>query len=72
MPISQSLIPPAGPAWAGSLMGTSIIATLLSIHGAKSIALAFAVLATAIFIVLTCGTLYFRKPKFVPEHMGPW
>lgn len=70
--IQQTLIPPAGPAWTGSLMGTSIIAALLSIHGANYPAIAFAVLATGIFVVTCYGTLRYRTPRLLPEHMGPW
>ncbi|MGO1457710.1 MAG: tellurium resistance protein [Corynebacterium casei] len=72
MPIQRSIIPPAGPAWTGSLMGTSIISTLLKIHGVASAAVFFAVIATGILAVTLYGLVRYRTPRFIPEHMGPW
>lgn len=53
-------------------MGTSIISTLLKIHGVASAAVFFAVIATGILAVTLYGLVRYRTPRFIPEHMGPW
>ena len=53
-------------------MGTSIISTLLSIHGVDIAAVVFAVIGTGILAVTIYGTTRYRNPRFLPEHMGPW
>lgn len=68
----RSLIPPAGPSWTGSLMGTSIIAALLAIHGQAAVGLVFAVIGTGILAVTLYGLARYRSPRFLPEYMGPW
>ena len=65
-------LPPAGPAWAGSLMGVSIAATLSHVHGANWLSWCFLALATAIFLVLIGGFLRRRNPRFEQPFMAPW
>lgn len=68
----NTLLPPAGPAWAGSLMGTSIAATLTRTHGLPVISDVFLLAATGILAVLVVGWLRHRNPRFTQEFMGPW
>ena len=59
----RSLIPPAGPSWTGSLMGTSIIAALLAIHGQTAVGLVFAVIGTGILAVTLYGLARYHSPR---------
>lgn len=68
----MSTLPPAGPAWAGSLMGTSIAATLALRHGLDWPGLALLAVASGLLLVLTIGWLRHRNPRFGQEFMGPW
>lgn len=64
--------PPAGPAWAGSLMGTSIAATLSLMHGLVWPGLALLAVASVLLPVFAVGWLRHRNPGFTQEFMGPW
>lgn len=68
----QPKLPPVGPAWAGTLMGTSIASTLSLIHGWTWLAYGFLVIATVVLAVLSIGWLRHRNPGFHQEFMGPW
>lgn len=68
---SQSL-PSLGPAWAGSLMGTSIAVTMTQIHHVPVLPWILLALATSIFCALVVGFARSRKPGLSPESMGPW
>lgn len=70
--IERPQLPPAGPAWAGSLMGTSIAATLSHVHHFELLGDIMVVLATAILLVIILGFLKYRNPHFHQEFMGPW
>lgn len=68
-----SVLAPAGPAWAGSLMGTSIAASLTVAHGLPAwIGACFAGIAAAILVVITIGWLIHRNPRFTHTLMPPW
>lgn len=67
-----SQLPPAGPAWAGSLMGTSIAATLSHLHGFDWLSRALLAAATILFVVFTVSWVRRRNPQFAQEYMGPW
>ncbi|MDO5032981.1 MAG: hypothetical protein Q4E25_10155 [Corynebacterium sp.] len=66
------MTPPAGPAWAGSLMGTSIAATLSHLHGFSWLAWFFLAVATGVAVVILAGWLRHRAPAFQPATMAPW
>lgn len=53
-------------------MGTSITATLLSLHGWQPVALGFLVAAWVIAVVLLIGWLRHRSPGFQVEVMPAW
>lgn len=65
-------LPPPGPAWAGSLMGTSIAATLTNLHGWPVVPWVFAIIAAGICAYITVGWLVHRTPAFSHLKMGPW
>ncbi|WP_092260088.1 hypothetical protein [Corynebacterium cystitidis] len=65
-------LPPPGPAWAGSLMGTSIAATLTDLHGWPVVPWIFAIVAAGIFFYITIGWIMHRTPAFTHLKMGPW
>src|SRR4051794_20178594 len=67
-----SVLPPAGPAWAGSLMGLSITASLLQVHGWHLAAEVVLVLAGMTGVVIILGWLRRRSPGFTPEVMPAW
>ncbi|GAB3703729.1 TDT family transporter [Corynebacterium nasicanis] len=68
----MSTRPPAGPAWAGSLMGTSIAATLSLAHGLVWPGRALLVVATALLLTFLLGWLRHRNPGFGQKFMAPW
>ncbi|PFG28815.1 hypothetical membrane protein [Corynebacterium renale] len=70
-PKSKHSLPPAGPAWGGSLMGTSIVATLVHHDGFPQAAVFFAVLATGILGVICAGLVYHR-PQLLRAEMPSW
>ena len=55
-------LPPAGPAWGGSLMGTSIVSRLLVEKNMMLGASIFAAIASAILVVLVVGFVTYRQP----------
>lgn len=60
-----SVLAPAGPAWAGSLMGTSIAASLTAAHGLPSwLPALFAIIAAGILVTVTVGWVIYRNPHF--------
>ncbi|WP_269768539.1 hypothetical protein [Corynebacterium glaucum] len=65
-------LPAPGPAWGGSLMGTSIVARLLVEENLMIASGMFAVLACVIFVVLTVGFLRYRHPRFEQASMAEW
>ncbi|GAA1178376.1 C4-dicarboxylate transporter/malic acid transport protein [Corynebacterium glaucum] len=65
-------LPAPGPAWGGSLMGTSIVARLLVEEDLMVAAGFFAALACVIFLVLTVGFLRYRHPRFEQASMAEW
>lgn len=65
-------LPAPGPAWGGSLMGTSIVARLLVEEDLMVAAGVFAALACVIFLVLTVGFLRYRHPRFEQASMAEW
>ncbi|BAC19505.1 conserved hypothetical protein [Corynebacterium efficiens YS-314] len=67
-----AVLPPAGPAWAGSLMGTALTSALLEIHGFAAGARAMLLIAGAVTIIITIGWLVYRSPKFTPVVMPAW
>lgn len=69
---NQEKLPPPGPAWAGSLMGTSILATLCEAHGLFSFAVAALAFATVVLLVLTAGWALRREPGWDADAMAPW
>ncbi|GAB3081533.1 hypothetical protein [Corynebacterium aquatimens] len=65
-------LPPAGPAWGGSLMGTSIVARLMVEEGLMITSGIFAAIACVIFVVLCVGFLRHRHPSFERTTMAEW
>ena len=65
-------LPPPGPAWGGSLMGTSIVARLLVEEDMTVAASVFTALSCAIFIVLTVGFVRYRQPRIERATMPEW
>ncbi|WP_071568149.1 hypothetical protein [Corynebacterium sp. NML140438] len=65
-------LPPAGPAWGGSLMGTSLVATLLVISGLDPLAWVVACIGVAILVALVVGFIIYRTPRFRQDTMAPW
>lgn len=67
------VLAPAGPAWAGSLMGTSIAASLTSAHGLPGwVSAFFATIAAGILVTITVGWLIHRNPHFSHTLMPAW
>lgn len=67
-----AVLPPAGPAWAGSLMGTALTAALLELHGFVAGARAMLLIAGVVTAIITIGWLVYRSPKFTPVVMPAW
>lgn len=65
-------LPPPGPAWGGSLMGTSIVARMLVEEDMMFAAGVFASIACLILVVLTFGFLRYRHPSFTRTTMAEW
>lgn len=70
--MSSHPLPPLGPAWAGSVMGTSLAATMTHVHGATVLSPVFLGIATLIFLAVTVGWLRHSNPRFAQPFMGPW
>lgn len=70
MPVEK--LPRPGPAWAGSLMGTSILASLCHIHGLPVAAAGVLIFACCVCMVLVGGWLRFREPGWDSDAMAPW
>lgn len=68
----NAVLPPAGPAWAGSLMGTSVTATLLELHGFGTAATIMLIIAALVAGTITVGWLAYRSPGFTPGVMPAW
>ena len=68
----RDVLAPAGPAWAGSLMGTSIFATLAHIHEVPVIPELLLVMAVGILGFMVVGWLRLRNPPFHSKLMAPW
>ena len=68
----ENKLPPAGPAWGGSLMGTSIVARLLVEEDMPITAGVFTALATAVLVVLVVGFARHRHPSFERTNMAEW
>ena len=65
-------LPAPGPAWGGSLMGTSIVARLLVEEEMYVASGVFVALATVIFVVLAAGFVRYRQPSFERASMAEW
>ncbi|WP_296145533.1 TDT family transporter [uncultured Corynebacterium sp.] len=65
-------LPPPGPAWGGSLMGTSIVARLLVEKNMMVGAGIFAAIACVILVVLVYGFARYRHPSFERTTMAEW
>lgn len=65
-------LPPPGPAWGGSLMGTSIVSRLLVEEGMLTGSAIFAALSCVILLVLTVGFALYRQPSFARTSMAEW
>ncbi|MCQ9172687.1 TDT family transporter [Corynebacterium amycolatum] len=68
----RDVLAPAGPAWAGSLMGTSIFATLAHIHDVPVIPELLLVMAVGILGFMVVGWLRYKNPPFRSQLMAPW
>ena len=62
-------LPKYGPAWAGSLMGTSIASTLSGLHGFRFGQIAFALVAAVLLAVFTVGI---RNEPPRHQNMAAW
>ena len=67
-----AVLPPAGPSWAGSLMGISLLSTLLKTHGFTWAADFFFALACVDALVIVGGWFLYRSPKFHSDVMPAW
>lgn len=65
-------LPPPGPAWGGSLMGTSIVARLLVEEHLLFLAGIFVAIVCVILAELTVGFARFREPSFRRTTMAEW
>lgn len=65
-------LPPPGPAWAGSLMGTAIFASLCHTHGLEVVAWAALFFSLGVLVVLVTGWLRYRVPGWDSGAMAPW
>lgn len=68
----SDVLAPAGPAWAGSLMGTSTFATLTHIHDVPVVPELLLVVAGGILGFIVVGWLRFRNPAFHSKLQAPW
>lgn len=62
-------LPKYGPAWAGSLMGTSIASTLSGLHGLRVGQIVFALIAAVLLVIFTVGTKN-EPPRH--QNMAGW
>ena len=65
-------LPPAGPAWAGSVMGVSVAAVLSGVHGLWLLSWMFLLGATVLAAALIAGWVKLRNPGFGRAFMAPW
>ncbi|WP_238596790.1 TDT family transporter [Corynebacterium heidelbergense] len=70
-------LPPLGPGWAGALMGSSILATLLEAHATSGpvleiLAKVMLAVATTVFLLLAVGFARHRNPHFTAPNMPAW
>ena len=65
-------LPPPGPAWGGSLMGTSIVSRLLVEMDHQFFSAVFAAIACFILVVLVYGFARYRHPSFERTTMAEW
>ncbi len=65
-------LPPPGPAWGGSLMGTSIVARLLVEEGLPVASGVFVAISCVILVVLVAGFWRYRHPSFEQATMAEW
>lgn len=70
--LTREKLPPPGPAWAGSLMGTSILSNLCAAHGYPVAAAAALVFSASVLLVLVGGWLRRREPGWGADAMAPW
>ncbi|OMQ07546.1 hypothetical protein BXT90_07610 [Corynebacterium amycolatum] len=68
----SDVLAPAGPAWAGSLMGTSIFATLAHTHKVPVIPELLLIIAVGILGFMVVGWLRYKNPPFRSRLMAPW
>lgn len=68
----RDVLAPAGPAWAGSLMGTSIFAILAHTHKVPVIPQLLLVIAVGILGFMVGGWLRHKNPPFRSQLMAPW
>lgn len=67
-----SVLAPPGPAWAGSLMGTSIFAILCHVHAVAYLPGLLLAIAVGALVFIVFGWLWFRNPKWHSHLMPPW
>ena len=65
-------LPPPGPAWGGSLMGTSIVARLLVEKHMMTGATIFTAIACVVLVALIVGFVRYRHPRFRRTTMAEW
>ncbi|WP_204211908.1 TDT family transporter [Corynebacterium urinipleomorphum] len=65
-------LPPPGPAWGGSLMGTSIVSRLLVEENMMLGSAIFAAIACVILIALVVGFIRYRHPAWERTSMAEW
>lgn len=68
----RDVLAPPGPAWAGSLMGTSIFASLAHLHDWPVIPLILFIAAAGILGFMIVGWIQFKNPPFRSKLMAPW
>ena len=68
----RSVLAPPGPAWAGSLMGTSIFATLCATHKIPVLPEVLLAIAVGVLVFIVVGWLRFRNPGWSQHFMAPW
>ncbi|WP_454972682.1 SLAC1 family transporter [Corynebacterium propinquum] len=70
-------LPPAGPSWAGAVMGSASLAQVVDIYWGASMvghaaAVAWYFIATGMLAWVIAGFVRHRNPQFVPEHLPAW
>ena len=72
VPAKFRQLPPPGPEWGGSLMGTSIVSRLLVELDLRIASGIFAAIAWGILAVLIVGFVRYRQPSFRRTSMAAW